>query len=224
MHCRPRQLRAVHYNARAAERIATLLQAARAAGIPLQLCSDSTLTAMVGPVRHQGVVATAAPFPYAALDDIIAATPSLLILADRMQDPHNAGALLRTAEAVGAGDVILPKDGSVPVTSAVEAAAAGAAALLPVCRVINAERTLRSVKEHGYWVWGLVPQAGVDLFNSDPPRPLLVVVGGEAGMRPLVARRCDTLVSIPMFGRVESLNASVAAAIAMYHVRHQWGA
>ena len=220
---RPGELRAVHYEARAAARLTGLLRAATTAGVRVEPCSAGRLAGLVGPARHQGVVATAAPFPYAALEEVVAARPSLLILADQMQDPQNLGALLRTAAAVGSGAVILPKDGSVPVTAVVEAAAAGAAALLPVCRVTNAERTLRILKDRGYWAWGLVPKHGVDLFRADPPQPLVVVVGGESGIRNLVAKRCDTLVSIPMAGRVESLNAAVAAAIAMYHVRCQWG-
>ncbi len=219
---RPRDLRTIHYESGAAARLAGLLRAATAAGIPVEACAANHLTALVGAARHQGVVATAAPFPYATLEEIAATRPNLLMLADQMQDPQNLGALLRTAAAVGSGAVILPKDGAVGVTAVVEAAAAGAAALLPVCRVTNVERSLRMLKESGYWAWGLVPRQGTDLFRADPPQPLVVVVGGESGMRALVAKRCDVLVSIPMWGRVESLNAAVAAAIAVYHVRRQW--
>ncbi len=222
MRNRPSDLRTIHYESGAAARLAGLLRAATAAGIPVEACAANHLAALVGAARHQGVVATAAPFPYATLEEIVATRPNLLMLADQMQDPQNLGALLRTAAAVGSGAVILPKDGAVGVTAVVEAAAAGAAALLPVCRVTNVERCLRTLKESGYWAWGLVPRQGTDLFHADPPQPLVVVVGGESGMRALVAKRCDVLVSIPMWGRVESLNAAVAAAIAVYHVRRRW--
>jgi 23S rRNA (guanosine2251-2'-O)-methyltransferase len=157
------------------------------------------------------------------LDRLIERMPRLLVMADQMQDPHNLGALLRTAEAAGAGGVIIPKDGSVAITATVEAAAAGAAALVPVCRVTNAVRTLQTLKEHGYWSIGLIPRHGTDLYQLECPDRVVVVVGGETGMRPLVAKHCDFATSIPMFGQVESLNASVAAAIVLYELRRRWG-
>jgi 23S rRNA (guanosine2251-2'-O)-methyltransferase len=216
-------LRTVHFNPQAAKRLGRLLDAAAAAGVPVETADDKALTMMAGTARHQGVVATSGAFPYVELDHVVANKPDLVVLADQMQDPQNLGALLRTAEAVAAGAVIVPKDGSVPVTAAVEAAAAGAAALVPVCRVTNGARALRSLKGSGYWAAGLAPRDGTDLFQFAPPRPLAVVVGGEAGMRPLVARHCDFLLSIPVLGRIESLNASVAVGVALYHVRRHWG-
>lgn len=214
----PRQLLVVHYEARAAERLHSLLQLALAAGVPVQASDDQALTALAGTPRHQGVVAIAGTFPYAPLESVIAGQSRLLVVADHMQDPHNLGALMRTAAAVGVGAVIVPRDGAVPITATVEAAAAGAAALVPVCRVTNVARTLESLKEAGYWSVGLVPGGGQDLYAADLPAPLVVVVGGETGMRRLVARGCDLSISIPMIGRIESLNASVAAAVVLYEV------
>ena len=141
-----------------------------------------------------------------------------MLLADRIQDPHNLGAILRTAEAVGAGAVLIPKDGSVGVTATVEVAAAGAAALVPVGRITNAARALQQLKEAGYWTVGLIARSGIDLYQFDPPERVVVVVGGETGMRPLVAKHCDFAVSIPMRGKVESLNASVATAVVLYEL------
>lgn len=196
---------------------------ATAAGVALQPSDSQSLTALAGTVRHQGVVALVAPFPYAEFDRLIERMPRLLVMADQMQDPHNLGALVRTAEAAGAGGVIIPKDGSVAITATVEAAAAGAAALVPVCRVTNAVRTLQTLKERGYWSVGLIPRHGTDLYRLECPDRVVVVVGGETGMRPLVAKHCDFATSIPMFGQVESLNASVAVAIILYELRRRWG-
>jgi 23S rRNA (guanosine2251-2'-O)-methyltransferase len=215
-------VRAVHYAARATDRLRPVLDAASAAGVRLLSCSDETLTELAGTARHQGVVATAAPFPYAAIESIISAAPRLVVLADRIQDPHNLGAMLRTADAVGAGAVLIPKDGAVPVTASVEATAAGAAALIPVCRVTNAARTLQMLKNHGYWIIGLVARRGTELYQLDPPERVVLVVGGETGLRPLVAQHCDLAVSIPMHGHVESLNASVAVAVALFELRRRW--
>jgi len=218
----PARLRMVHYEPRNAQRFSELLRRAADAGVATRASQEDVLTAMAGTRRHQGVVATAAPYPYAEPDALAAATARLLIAADQLQDTHNLGALLRTAAAVGAGGVITPKDNCVPVTAAVESAAAGAAAVIPVYRVTNLSRTLQVLKQHGYWIVGLVPHGGIDLFKFTAPDRVLLVVGGETGMRPLVAKQCDFTVSIPMYGPVESLNASVATAIMAYELRRQW--
>jgi len=218
----PVRLRTVHYEPRSAHRLAELLRRAESVGVAARPSDERALAAMAGTPHHQGVVASAAPFPYGEPDALSTTTAQLLLAADQLQDPHNLGALLRTAEAVGAGGVITPKDNSVPVTATVEAAAAGAAALIPVYRVTNLTRTLQAVKKRGYWIVGLMAHGGIDLFQFSAPDRVILVVGGETGMRPLVARQCDFAVSIPMFGRVESLNASVAAAIIAYELRRQW--
>ncbi len=222
LRAQPRQLLAVHYDARMAERLRPLLQLAAAAGIRIETSSDDALAALAGTPRHQGVVAIAGPFPYVPLEDVIARHPRLLVVADQLQDPQNLGAVIRTAAAVGVGALIVPRDGAVPITATVEAAAAGAAAFLPVCRVTNVARTLERLREAGYWSVALVPAGAQDLYAVDLPAPLAVVVGGEAGMRRLVARGCDLSVSIPMTGRVESLNASVAAAVVLYEIVRRW--
>lgn len=182
------------------------------------------LNRVAGTTRHQGIVASAGPFPYVELPAVLERQPSLLVLADQLQDPHNLGAVLRTAEAVGAGAVLIPKDSSVAVTPVVEAAAAGATALVSVSRVTNAARTLQRLKACGYWNVGLVPRGGTELFRFAAPNRVVVVVGGETGLRPLVAKQCDFRVSIPMRGRIESLNASVAVAIVVYEILRQWSA
>jgi 23S rRNA (guanosine2251-2'-O)-methyltransferase len=218
----PTQVIAVHYESRATNRLAGLLRTAGAAGVAVLASDERQLTSLAGTNRHHGVVAALRPFPYMELDHVISNRHELLVLADQIQDPHNLGALIRTAEAVGAGAVILPKDGAVPITATVEAAAAGAAALEPVCRVTNVARTLLALKQRGYWSVALVPRGGSDLYLADLAQPAVIVVGGEAGMRPLVAKHCDVAVSIPMRGKVESLNASVAAGVALYELFRRW--
>ena len=220
----PEQLRSIHYDAHVSSRVGDVLALAAAARVRREACGDETLTRMAGTPRHQGIVASAAPFPYAELERLLESPPGLLILADQIQDPHNLGAVLRTAEAVGAGGVLVPKDSSVGVTATVEVAAAGAAALLPVCRITNSARALDRLKSAGYWTVALIARHGTDLYQFDPPAHVVVVVGGETGMRPLVKKQCDFAVSIPMRGQVESLNASVAAAVALYELARRQSA
>ncbi len=218
----PSHLRLVRFDPASGPRPTRLVDAARAAGIAVAPCPGARLTALAGTRRHQGVVAETSPFPYAALDALLARHPRLLLLADQIQDPQNLGALIRSGDAVGAGGLLLPKDHGVSVTATVEMAAAGAAAFLPVCRVSNVHRALRLLQESGMWVVGLSPRAATSVYDCTLPDRLVLVVGGEAGMRPLVERTCDLVVSIPMQGRVESLNVSVAAAIALFEVRRRW--
>lgn len=222
LRARPTLLRRVQYDPRQATRYADLLALARTARLPASVATDEILTRCAGTRHHQGIVAETGAFPYADLDQVLQAKARLLVLADQLQDPHNLGALLRTAAAVGAGAVIIPKDGSAMVTPAVEAAAAGAAAIVPVCRVTNAARALEMAKRNSYWSIGLVPSRGIDVYDLEAPERALVVLGGETGMRPLVAKGCDFVVSIPMHGPIESLNASVAAAIVLYELLRKW--
>jgi len=219
---RPAHVHALYCERRTLERVDDLARLARAGGVALHVTEAEALAALVGHGRHQGVVAATAEFPYVDVEQVAAATPRLLLVADQVQDPQNLGALIRTAAAVDAWAVVIPKDGATAVTPAVEMAAAGGAALVRICRVTNTVRALEQLKRAGLWSAALVPRGGTDLYRFDPPDRLALVVGGEAGMRPLVARHCDLAVSIRMWGLVESLNASVAAAVALYEVRRRW--
>lgn len=177
---------------------------------------------------HQGVVAIAPPFPYTSLHDILArrrsaAAPRLIVVLDHLTDPHNVGAIIRTAEAAGADGLLLPARRSAGVNATVRKAAAGAAAHLPIARVANIADAIRLMKKAGVWVAGadLSPQA-VELAGADLNRDLALVVGAEgSGLSQLVKRECDYLVRLPMRGRVASLNASVAAAILLYEALRQ---
>jgi 23S rRNA (guanosine2251-2'-O)-methyltransferase len=176
---------------------------------------------------HQGVVAIAPPFPYVSLHELLASKPSgaprMLVVLDHLTDPHNVGAILRTAEAAGAEGLILPSRRSAGINATVRKAAAGAAAYLPVARVANIVEAIRQMKKAGIWVAGAdaSPEA-LGLAEADLARDLAVVIGGEgSGLSHLVRRECDYLVRIPMRGRVASLNASVAAAILIYEALRQ---
>ena len=175
---------------------------------------------------HQGVIAIAPPFEYASLHDVLNESRNgyrLFVLLDHLTYPHNVGAIIRTAECAGASAVILPERRSAGVNATVSKAAAGAAEYLPIVRVSNINETIRTLKKAGVWIAGAdagpeaVPMASAD-FNRD----LALVVGAEGeGLAQLVRRECDYLVSIPMYGRTESLNASVAAGVLLYEAVRQ---
>jgi 23S rRNA (guanosine2251-2'-O)-methyltransferase len=153
--------------------------------------------------------------------DVLEEDPLLLIL-DGVQDPHNLGACLRTAEAAGVHAVIVPKDRAVGITPIVRKAAAGAAEIIPVVQVTNLARVLRLLKQRGVWLYGTSDQAQANLWQQDLRGPLALVMGGEGdGLRRLTAELCDHLVAIPMAGRIESLNVSVATGVCLYEIRRQ---
>lgn len=196
-----------------------LVKEAQQAGIPLRYESATVLDQLAGGGRHQGVVAWVAPFRFAPFAEISPAGADLLLVLDGVVDPRNLGALLRTAEAVGVGGVILPRDRAAPITPVVVKASAGAITHLRVCQVPNLVRCLDVLRCYGYWTVGLWPHASQSLYALEVIGKVALVVGGEErGIRPLVRRHCDFLVTIPMRGKVESLNASVAGAVALYEL------
>ena len=175
---------------------------------------------------HQGVVAIAPPFEYAGLSDVIGSKKTghaLFIILDHLTDPHNVGAIIRTGEIAGADAVILPERRSAGVNATVRKAAAGAAAYIPIVRVANVSEAIRSLKKAGVWVAGAATGEGsVPMAEADFDRDVALVIGAEGGgLAPLVRRECDYLVRIPMRGRTESLNASVAAAILLFEALRQ---
>lgn len=212
------RLRSLYVKPGAQPKLSPIVEIAREKGIPVAQADESQLTSLAGSPRHQGVVGLARDFPYAPVEGIVEARSPTLLVVDQIQDPRNLGAILRTAAAVGVGGVILPKDGSVPVTASVEIAAAGAAARVPVSRVTNLVRLVDHLKTAGYWVVALDAREGVTIYEFDPSALTAVVVGGEAGVRPLLRRSCDHVVNVPMPGSVESLNVSVATAVVLYEI------
>ena len=180
-----------------------------------------------GTDNHQGVAAYVSPKEYATVEDILEAAaekgePPFVVVLDEIQDPHNLGAILRTCDAVGAHGVIIPKRRSVQLTGTVSKASAGAVEHVPVARVTNITSTLKELKERGLWVYGTDMQGETAFYNADLKGPVALVIGSEGfGMGRLVAEQCDFLLSIPMEGKISSLNASVAAGVVMYEIYRQ---
>jgi 23S rRNA (guanosine2251-2'-O)-methyltransferase len=177
--------------------------------------------------RHQGVIARVVdtPIPYKDIHDILESDlkePPFFLILDGVEDPHNLGACLRVADAMGVHAVIAPKDRAVGLNATVRKVACGAAETVPFIAVTNLARTIRELKEAGVFVVGTTMDAPGDLFNTKLDGPLAIVLGAEAdGIRRLTAETCDALVTIPMFGSVESLNVSVASGICLYEARRQ---
>jgi 23S rRNA (guanosine2251-2'-O)-methyltransferase len=183
---------------------------------------ERELTDVAGTRDHQGVVARCAPYRYADAYELAAAASPLLVCLDRVTDPRNLGAVCRSAEGAGATGVILPAHGSASVTPAVCRSSAGAVEHIPVGVVQNLARFLSEVKGPDLWVFGAAGDAAKPMWETDLSGGAALVFGAEGrGLRPLVRRTCDELVSIPLAGRVESLNVSVAAALLLYEARRQ---
>ena len=195
----------------------TLLAQAERQGIRVRRVSQAVLDAMTDGGSHQGVVAEAQPFPYRSLSELLRGAPDCLLVFDEVVDPRNLGALIRTAEAARVGGVVLSTHRSAHISPSVEKTAAGATAHLDVARVGNVRQALLSLKSAGYWLVGLSPHAPQVVYDLDLRRKTAFVLGGEGGgMRPLVERTCDYVVSVPMSGQVGSLNVSVAGGIVLY--------
>jgi 23S rRNA (guanosine2251-2'-O)-methyltransferase len=186
------------------------------------------LDRLAGHSNHQGVLLRLEPFRYADLDEALAVwrnsgRSAFFLLLDGITDPHNLGAILRTAEVVGCHAVIQAKDRSCPVTPVVEKTAAGALSHLPLCQVTNLARTIEALKKAGVWCYGLAGETDSQaLYAAELTGNLALVVGSEGkGLRPNIRNHCDALLAIPMRGKINSLNASVAAAIALFEVLRQ---
>lgn len=200
---------------------------ARQAGVKVSYRTRDQLTAMVGSPHHQGVVARVASAEYVDFDDLLLIPgerkePPFFLALDQVQDPRNLGALLRTADAFGVHGVVLPGRHQVGLTGAAARVAMGALESVMVAREANLVGALEKLKKSGVWVYGSVPKGGVPVWSADLGRPLCLALGGEGGgLRPLVAQTCDVLVTIPMSGRVGSLNVSAAGAVLCYEVLRQ---
>ncbi len=207
-----------------------LLERARTANVPVRFESRAFFASF--PYKaHQGVVAIGEPFAYATLEDAIELgkrqRPALYVVLDHVTDPHNVGAIIRSAECAGATAVILPERRSAGVNPTVRKSSAGATAFVPVARVANVAQAVRTLKKAGVWVYGAAVVPGAKPYTAvDLRESAALVIGAEGeGIAPLVQRECDVLVEIPLRGRIGSLNASVAAGVLLYEaVRQRRGA
>lgn len=195
-------------------------------GIELRRVDDKQLSKYADGVVHQGGVALAAPVKFADLGEVLQNWSSdkapLLILLDGIEDPHNMGAIIRTAECCGATAVLIPKRHTAPINATVAKTSAGALESIPLVQVGNVAQTIEELKKQGFWVLGAHMEGQQTLYQADLTSPLVLVIGNEGkGLSRLTKERCDFLVTIPMYGRINSLNASVAAAILMYEAVRQ---
>lgn len=199
---------------------------ARERNIPVQKVDRQRLNKFVSEAAHQGVIALVAAKEYVDVEDILAGVgpgeAPFLVLLDEIHDPHNLGAILRTADASGVHGVVIPRRRSAPLTPVVAKSSAGAIEYVPVARVANIAQTIESLKEKGLWIVGADVEGQELFWDARLDGPLALVIGGEdKGLGRLVKERCDILVRLPMSGRVNSLNASVAAALLAYEVVRQ---
>lgn len=185
------------------------------------------LDAMSFTHAHQGVIALAAAHVYYSIDDILEEAASrgeapLIVICDELSDPHNLGAILRSAECAGAHGVIIPKRRSVGLTATVAKASAGAVEYMKVARVTNISAAIAELKQKGVWVFGTAAEGSIPMYQADLSGPAAIVIGSEGdGMSQLVRKNCDVMVNIPMKGRISSLNASAAASILLYEALRQ---
>jgi 23S rRNA (guanosine2251-2'-O)-methyltransferase len=207
-------------------RLQAIVDTAKRSGVPVRFVAAQEIGARTGGAQHQGIAAAVAPYGYASFDTLLAgvkgAPAARILVLDGITDPHNFGALLRSAEGAGIADVVVAKDRAVGVTPVVVKSSAGALNHLRIHRVTNIARALEDLKESGCWVVGLDAEAPESLYDRAYPEKLAVVLGSEGkGMRPLIRRQCDFLAAIPMLGKVPSLNVSVAGAVFFYELARQ---
>jgi 23S rRNA (guanosine2251-2'-O)-methyltransferase len=204
-----------------------LIQYARRAGVAVQAKTVQQLTSLVGHRRHQGICASVSGYPMGTLDDLLAVAEArrqkaFLLVLDQVVDPQNLGAVVRTAQCAGVHGVVVSKDRSASPTAAACKASAGALEHIKLACVTNLSEALKQLKASGLWIVGADRQGQETVFQTDLTGPLAVVVGAEEkGIRPLVRKQCDLMVSIPQFGPVGSLNASAAAAVIIYEAFRQ---
>jgi 23S rRNA (guanosine2251-2'-O)-methyltransferase len=207
----------------AGPRIQEIVELCREQSVPVRFEPREMLDRMGKGVPHQGVVAFGAAHGYVELEEVLPGA-TLLVVLDGVEDPHNLGAIIRTAHAAGANAVLTPERRSAPLTETVERAAAGAMEYLPVARIANVTKTLESLKKQGFWIYGL-DESGTALYDEvQYATPSVIVLGGEGkGIHQGVQKHCDVLVRIPMAGAVSSLNVSVAAGVVLFEWRKRHG-
>ncbi len=206
-------------------RIQKIAQLCRSAGVPVRAMPRDQLTRLAKTTAHQGVVAVTAEKQYGDLEDVLAHKQGkhrLIVVLDGIEDPHNLGAIIRTAEGAGADGIVIPERRAVGVTSTVVKASAGASEYLPVAKVTNIGRAVEELKARNIWTVGLDERGSTLYDHVDYKMDCALVLGAEGhGLHEQIRKKCDFLVSIPMLGKVPSLNVSVAAAVVLYEVARQ---
>ena len=199
--------------------VGKIFSLAKERGARVEYKSKQELDKLVGGKNHQGVVVLTSSYEYKEIEDLL--DGALLILLDGIEDPHNLGAIMRTAECVGASGIVIPKRRNVGLTDTVAKTSAGAIEYLPCARVTNMAATIEKLKEHGFWICA-ADMDGDELWSCDLSGKIAIVIGNEGkGVSRLVKEKCDFTISIPMVGNITSLNASNAAAVLMYEVFRQ---
>ena len=206
--------------------IGKIIALAREKKIPIENAPKDRMDKIAKGAAHQGVICEIAAYEYAEFDEILAKAEALggdalLLILDGIEDPHNLGAIMRTAECVGASGLVIPKNRSCGLTETVAKTSAGAIAHMPCAKVTNIARTIDELKEKGYWICG-ADMDGQNLWETDLRGKIAIVIGNEGnGISRLVKEKCDFMISIPMAGKINSLNASNAAAVLMYETMRQ---
>lgn len=209
------------------DKVRQIYRLARQQHLAVANADQKKLQQMVGDVAHQGVVALISPvriLPFEELPDAPGETapPACIVIAERIQDPHNMGAIIRSAEIFGAAGVVFSDRENVPITDTVIKASAGAALHCPLYKADNLARAAEILKEKGFWIYGAAPDAPLSLWATDFRRNCAVIIGGEEkGIRPLLQKKCDLLFRIPQLGQTQSLNASVAAGVILAEALRQ---
>jgi len=212
---------------RSGSSVKEVVDIARQKKVPIEFHRRQYLDGLAGNFNHQGVVGVRQSYVYTDLDILIKNRSKffnfdLILVLDSIMDPQNLGSIIRSAYCLGANGVIIPEDRSAPVTAAVIKASAGSVGQIPVARVVNLAQTIEYLKDKGFWIFGADAHNGTDLREMDFNCHVVLVLGGEAkGMRPLVKKKCDFLLSIPMMENFDSLNVSVAAGIIQYEILSQ---
>ena len=207
--------------------IKEIMEIARAKKIPVEFCERKYLDKLAGTPENQGIIGLCKPFVYADLDVLIknrnkSSNSDLILVLDSIMDPQNLGSIIRTAHCMGANGVVIPEDRAAHVTAAVNKASAGSVHQIPVTKVINLSQTLDYLKDKGFWIFGAEAHDGKSLRDMDFNCSVVLVLGGEAkGIRPLVKKKCDFLITVPLAGNFDSLNVSVAAGIIQYEIFRQ---
>jgi 23S rRNA (guanosine2251-2'-O)-methyltransferase len=205
-------------------RVESIIRLAEERGVAVHRRDKGDLTRMCASSHHQGIALEVEPFAYADFDELLALTgqsgaSGFILVLDAIQDPHNLGALIRSAACAGVNGVVIPKNRACGITAAAEKTSAGAVETVPVAMVTNIAQALETMKKLGYWVYGLDGAARQSVYKTDFSGNVALVVGGEGeGIRQLVRKQCDVVMSIPQYGGVSSLNASVAGGIALFEI------